>query len=68
MFTFADFLTYSLASLTVLGQLIVLALIILIALKKRESKFVQFFARNGILFSLIVVALSVAGSLSYSDR
>lgn len=67
MFTFASFLTYSLASLTVLGQLIVLALVVLVLLKKRESKFVQFFARNGIVFSLIVVGISIAGSLSYSD-
>lgn len=67
MITFADFLTYSLATLTVAGQLIVLVLIVLVILKKRESKFVQFFTRNGIVFSLVVVALSIAGSLSYSD-
>lgn len=67
MATFSSFLTYSLASLTVLGQVLILVLVVLLLLKKKESKFVQFFASRGVAFSIVVVLLAVAGSLSYSD-
>lgn len=65
--SFQTFLSTSLSWLTVVGQLIVVVLLILVLLKKRGSRIVQFVSKNGLLFSFIVVAISVVGSLSYSD-
>lgn len=64
--TFANFLTAFLATLTVLGQIICLVLILSILFKKNE-KLLNWVGKYGIVFSLIVVFLSLAGSLSYSD-
>ncbi len=64
---FQTFLNNSLSCLTVLGQLIVVVLVVLVLLKKKNNKLVTLFAKHGMLFSWIVVLLSVLGSLSYSD-
>ena len=58
-------LNFIFSLLTVIGQIIVGAVLIL--LFTRNEKVISFFSKNAILFSLIVALLATLGSLFYSE-
>ncbi len=64
--SFSIFLSTTLASLTVIGQIICLVLIISI-LFNRNIKLLNWAGKHGMLFAFIVVGIALTGSLSYSD-
>jgi len=59
-----------LSSLTVFGQIIIIALVILLLYSKStktKNPITSFFGKNAILFSFVVALIAMLGSLYYSD-
>lgn len=68
MLTLTPLITYSLAVLTVLGDIAIIFLILIaIKARKKENSFTRFVSKNGMLFAFLVTLLAVAGSLYYSN-
>lgn len=79
--TLATIVNYTLAILTVLGQLLILKLVFWSAFKGKISglkigqfaigdyteKMLAFFSKNGMFFAFIVALIAMFGSLTYSD-
>ena len=62
-----SFVNQALSILTVLGQVAVIALVILLFLRKHESGLVRFVARHALALAFLVALIATAGSLTYSD-
>lgn len=65
--TFPQIVTYTLASLTVLAQVMSLVLLFVMFFTKGDNAIIRFAKKYGMRIAFIVVLIAMFGSLTYSD-